>query len=181
VDGSGYTYITGSTYSPNFPVAGAFQSTLGGGQDAFAAKIGLAGNALVYSAYLGGSGGAAGIPETGNGIAVDSTGCAYIAGATNSGIRECLARRAVAAAGLNVEFAGRVGPGNGAIVPAGTGGAVNAYATNDTELVVDINGYFVPPATGTLQFYPLTPCRVLDTRNPNGTFGGPSLAGGTAR
>jgi hypothetical protein len=70
---------------------------------------------------------------------------------------------------------------NAAIVPAGAGGSIDAYATNDTELIIDINGYFVPPTTGSLQFYPLTPCRILDTRNPTGTFGGPSLAGGTSR
>ncbi|MGA2715689.1 MAG: protease pro-enzyme activation domain-containing protein [Bryobacteraceae bacterium] len=70
---------------------------------------------------------------------------------------------------------------NAAIVPAGTGGAINAYATNDTDLVVDINGYFVPPTSNTLQLYTLPPCRVLDTRNPAGTFGGPSLAGGSSR
>ena len=45
---------------------------------------------------------------------------------------------------------------NAAIVPAGSAGAINAYATNDTDLIVDINGYFVPPTTSTLQFYPLT-------------------------
>jgi len=70
---------------------------------------------------------------------------------------------------------------NAAIVPAGTSGAISAFATNDTDLVVDINGYFVPPASNTLQFYPLTPCRVLDTRSPSGTFGGPQIAGGTSR
>ncbi|MGA2714607.1 MAG: IPT/TIG domain-containing protein, partial [Bryobacteraceae bacterium] len=69
-----------------------------------------------------------------------------------------------------------------ALVPAGTASSINAYATDDTDLVVDINGYFVPPTAGTLQFYPLPPCRVLDTRNANGTFGGPSLpAGGNGR
>jgi hypothetical protein len=62
-----------------------------------------------------------------------------------------------------------------AIVPAGTGGAISAYASNDSDLIIDINGYFVPPGAGTLQFYPLTPCRVLDTRNSNGTFGGPRI------
>jgi hypothetical protein len=70
---------------------------------------------------------------------------------------------------------------NAAIVPAGTSGAIDAYATHDTELIIDLNGYFVPPATGTLQFYPLAPCRILDTRNPNGTFGGPALTGGSSR
>jgi hypothetical protein len=70
---------------------------------------------------------------------------------------------------------------NAAIVPAGTSGAINVYALHDTDLVIDINGYFVPPASGTLQFYPMAPCRVLDTRNSNGTFGGPAITGGTSR
>ncbi len=84
VDTSGYAYVTGSTYSTNFPTLNAFQAKLGGGQDAFAAKIGVSGNSLIYSTYLGGSGGTVSAPETGNGIAVDSTGSAYIAGATSS-------------------------------------------------------------------------------------------------
>jgi hypothetical protein len=70
---------------------------------------------------------------------------------------------------------------NAAIVPAGAGGSINAFATNDTDLLIDINGYFITPGGSSLQFYPLAPCRVLDTRNPTGTFGGPSLAGGTSR
>jgi hypothetical protein len=70
---------------------------------------------------------------------------------------------------------------NAAIVPAGTAGAIDAYAPNDTDLIVDINGYFAPPAGNTLQFYPLAPCRVLDTRNAIGTFGGPSIGGTSSR
>jgi uncharacterized repeat protein (TIGR01451 family) len=70
---------------------------------------------------------------------------------------------------------------NAAIVPAGTAGSINAFATNDTELIIDINGYFVPPAANTLQFYALSPCRVLDTRNGNGTAGGPAIARGSGR
>ena len=64
---------------------------------------------------------------------------------------------------------------NAAIVPAGTGGAVSFYASNDTDLVLDINGYFAPPGAGGLNFYTITPCRVADTRNANGTFGGPII------
>jgi hypothetical protein len=70
---------------------------------------------------------------------------------------------------------------NAAIVPAGVGGSINAFASNDTDLVMDIDGYFITPGASSLQFYPLAPCRVLDTRNPNGTFGGPALTGGTSR
>ncbi|HTS64270.1 MAG TPA: SBBP repeat-containing protein, partial [Candidatus Acidoferrales bacterium] len=76
VDGAGYAYLTGSTYSPNFPAVNGYQPRIGGGQDAFASKIGLTGNTLIYSTYLGGSGGTVSAPETGSGIAVDSSGCA---------------------------------------------------------------------------------------------------------
>ena len=51
-----------------------------------------------------------------------------------------------------------------AIVPAGTNGEVSVYVTNTTNVVLDINGYFAPASGSTLAFYPLTPCRVADTR-----------------
>jgi len=70
---------------------------------------------------------------------------------------------------------------NAAIVPAGAGGLVSFYASNTTDVVVDINGYFAPPRSNGLNFYTLTPCRLVDTRNPNGTFGGPTMGPGTAR
>jgi len=71
---------------------------------------------------------------------------------------------------------------NAAIIPAGTSGLINVYATDTTDLVLDINGYFVPATSTTaLAFYPLTPCRVADTRNPSGPSGGPSLTSMQAR
>ncbi len=54
---------------------------------------------------------------------------------------------------------------NAAIIPSGTGGGISVYVNDDTDLAIDINGYFAPPATGGAQFYPSAPCRVLDTRN----------------
>jgi len=69
-----------------------------------------------------------------------------------------------------------------AIVPAGTNGGLCFFTTNDTELVLDINGYFVPNSDVTaLAFYPVTPCRLVDTRLAAGSLGGPSLAGNAAR
>ena len=38
------------------------------------------------------------------------------------------------------------------------------------DLVIDINGYFAPMATGGLSLYSVTPCRVLDSRQPSGTL-----------
>src|ERR1039458_10243465 len=54
-----------------------------------------------------------------------------------------------------------------AIVPAGTSGAVSVYVTNTSNVVLDINGYFEPVSGSTLAFYPLTPCRIADTRKTN--------------
>ena len=54
---------------------------------------------------------------------------------------------------------------NAAIAVAGAGSAVSAYATNDTDLVIDINGYFAPAGTGGLSLYAVSPCRVIDTRH----------------
>ena len=53
---------------------------------------------------------------------------------------------------------------NAAIVPAGTGGEISVYPSNDTDLVIDINGYFATPGPGGLSLYPAAPCRVIDTR-----------------
>ena len=61
---------------------------------------------------------------------------------------------------------------NAAIVPAGTSGGISTYAYNDTDLVIDIDGYFAPPTQGGLSLYPLAPCRILDTRNGSGAFSG---------
>jgi len=55
---------------------------------------------------------------------------------------------------------------NAAIVPAGNpSGSVSVYVTNTTNVILDIDGYFAQPGSGTYQFYPLTPCRIVDTRN----------------
>jgi len=73
---------------------------------------------------------------------------------------------------------------NTAIVKA-NGGAFSLYASDDTDLIIDITGYFTEPGGDNLVFYPLTPCRVTDTRlqyrTPAGPFGPPSLAAGQTR
>ena len=59
---------------------------------------------------------------------------------------------------------------NAAIVPAGAGGDISAFASNDSDLVIDVNGYFAAPGSGGLSLYPAVPCRVLDTRHGVGQF-----------
>ena len=80
VDSAGSAYVTGSTSSGDFPTANALQGSLNGlGGNAFVAKLNPAGNGLVYSTYLGG-----GIFDVGQGIAVDTSGNAYVTGVTDS-------------------------------------------------------------------------------------------------
>jgi Beta-propeller repeat len=80
VDSAGNAYVTGDTKSPNFPTASPIQAAFGGGiRNAFVTKLNAAGNALVYSTYLGGSG-----DDSGSSIAVDSSGNAYVTGSTSS-------------------------------------------------------------------------------------------------
>jgi Beta-propeller repeat len=80
VDASGNVYVTGQTASLNFPVTGGvFQSVNAGSEDVFVTKFDPAGNELVYSSYLGGSN-----FDSGQGIAVDGGGNAYLTGYTCS-------------------------------------------------------------------------------------------------
>ena len=79
IDSSGNAYVTGETPSTNFPIKNAYQGTFAGYYDAFVTKLSPAGNKLIYSTYLGGSG-----PDWGTGVALDQGGNAYVAGWTNS-------------------------------------------------------------------------------------------------
>ena len=65
---------------------------------------------------------------------------------------------------------------NAAIVPAGSNESVSVFVTDQANAILDINGYFGQPGNpGALSFYPIAPCRVADTRNAAGLFGGPKL------
>ncbi|MBM3175863.1 MAG: hypothetical protein FJZ93_09130, partial [Chloroflexi bacterium] len=80
VDTNGCAYVTGYTSSTNFPTTpNAFQSVHRGTYDAFVAKLSASGSALEYSTYLGGNG-----RDEAHGIAIDSTGNAYVSGVTSS-------------------------------------------------------------------------------------------------
>jgi hypothetical protein len=267
VDGAGNAYVTGYTYSLNFPTTNPLQASNGGATDVFVTKINAAGSALVYSTYLGGSG-----DDQSRGIAVNGAGNAYVTGVTQSSIdfptasplqassggfydafvlsistpvqvspashfvpvtpcriadtrnpdgpfggpaitggtsrdfvipnSACGIPSTAAAYSMNVAVVprGKLGfltlwptgqpqplvatlnsdgriKSNAAIVPAGLNGAISAFATDTTDVILDINGYFVAGSSPTaLAFYPLTPCRIADTRNPTAPLGGPSLA-----
>jgi len=77
LDSSGNAYVTGFTWSLFPTTAGAYQTTPAGNDNAFVSKLNASGSALLYSTYLGGNG-----SDRGNGIAVDSSGNAYVTGQT---------------------------------------------------------------------------------------------------
>jgi hypothetical protein len=81
----GSAYVTGITASADYPTtSGAFDTTFNGGNsDAFVTKLNASGSELVYSTFLGGSGGMLKRDE-GRGIAVDGGGSAYVTGLTQS-------------------------------------------------------------------------------------------------
>jgi hypothetical protein len=208
VDSSGNAYVTGTSTSSEatFPVAVGPALTSKGLPDAFVAKVNAAGTALVYCGYIGGSG-----YEEGLGIAVDSSGNAYVTGDTNSteatfpgtvgpdqtfngGYDAFVAK--VNAAGTALIYCGYIG---GSGYDAGHGIAVdgsgNAYVTgetNSTEVTFPVAlgpdltygggvDAFVAKVSGGVGYFTLPPCRVADTRDPNGPSGGPALAPNTIR
>ena len=81
VDGSGCAYVTGNTLSDNntFPVTVGPDLTYNGDLEAYVAKVNAAGTGLSYCGYIGGAG-----YDWSYGIALDSSGCAYVTGYTSS-------------------------------------------------------------------------------------------------
>ncbi|MEX2303040.1 MAG: SBBP repeat-containing protein [Bryobacterales bacterium] len=80
IDAAGSAYVTGITASSGFPTtSNAYQREYTSGQDVFAAKISADGSRLIYSTLIGGVG-----DDRANGIAVDRSGNAYLAGITST-------------------------------------------------------------------------------------------------
>ena len=76
-DSAGNVYITGETWSADFPASMRVAGRRG--KDVFIAKLNKAADTLLYAAIIGGSG-----DDAGKGIAVDVSGSMYVAGSTDS-------------------------------------------------------------------------------------------------
>ena len=77
------------------------------------------------------------------------------------------------ASSINVDGAGQT-IANLVTVPIGAGGSVDVYTQMSTDLVADVQGYYLPAAAAQAgRFVPLTPTRLLDTREPNSIQQGP--------
>ena len=80
VNAAGEAYVTGYTYSSDFPLtADAYDGSLNGSADVFVTKLNAAGAAAIYSTFLGGAS-----DDFGQSIAVDEAGYAYVTGYTSS-------------------------------------------------------------------------------------------------
>jgi len=79
LDASGNIFVAGGTKSSDFPTHGALQGTLNGASNAFVLELNSTGSTLMYSTFLGGTG-----TDVANGLALDSSGNAYVAGSTTS-------------------------------------------------------------------------------------------------
>jgi len=138
VDGSGAAVVTGSTYSPDYPVANAFQGNLAGGQDAFVTRLSADGKSLIFSTYLGGSGGMLGAIEAAHAIALDTAGNIYVAGETSSVNFPIRGALQSANAGWQDAFVSKFGP-TGTLVYSTYIGGANVDVVN--AIAVDPSGY----------------------------------------
>ena len=166
VDSAGNAYVTGYTSSTTFPGVngGSIQPANGGGDDAFVTKINPTGTAIVYSTFLGGSGG-----DYGRAIAVDGAGNAYVTGFTDSATFPGVGGSSIQSAnggGASPAdvFVTKINPTGTAIVYStflgGSGseqglgiavdGAGNAYVTGNTSSSTfpGVNGSSIQPAIG---------------------------------
>ncbi len=115
VDAGGNAFVTGQTFSPNFPLVSPLQATAPADtySDAFVTKVNPAGSALVYSTYLGGGTG----DEIAYGIAVDARGDALVGGYTNStDFPLAAAGQATYAGGITDAFVSKLNPAGGALL-----------------------------------------------------------------
>jgi hypothetical protein len=154
VDNADNAYVTGQTYSTDFPTAAAIQASNGGNQDsdAFVTEINSSGSALVYSTYLGG-----GNMDWGNAIAVDSSGNAYVTGFTRSTdfpLSGSLQSSCGGCPGFADAFVAEFAPNGGALLHStylgGTGD------DQGTGIAIDTDGYiYVTGFTYSLDF-PIT-------------------------
>ena len=80
VDDAGSIYVTGQTASANYPTTpGVFDRGYNNNTDVFVTKLDSSGSTIAYSTFIGGS-----AFDSGNGIAVDEAGAAYVAGFSGS-------------------------------------------------------------------------------------------------
>ncbi|HLK22064.1 MAG TPA: SBBP repeat-containing protein [Bryobacteraceae bacterium] len=130
LDAAGYVYITGITTSPDFPLKNPFQST----GSAYIAKLTSAGDAMVYSSYLGDR------ASIGWGVAVDRSGAAFVFGNAGSGFVTKNAFQASFGGGESDLFLAKVSADGSGLEFATYLGGSDAEYQNQSTLAVDAAG-----------------------------------------
>jgi len=153
VDSWGNAYTVGYTTSTDFPIANAIQPTNHGGYDAFVAKVNAAGNALIYSTYLGGSG-----DDQATGVAVDSAGNAYVSGFESSTDFPVVDPIQAANHGGRDAFVAKIASdGSQLLYSTYLGGSADEGSWRDVNVAVDSAGSaYVAGITWSVDF-PITP------------------------
>jgi pimeloyl-ACP methyl ester carboxylesterase len=137
VDAAGNAYVTGFTWSRNFPaVVGPDTSYNGGDYDAFVAKVNPSGTGLVYAGFLGGSD-----IDEGNSIAVDADGNAYVTGGTISRNFPAVVGPDTSHNGDYDAFVAKVNPSGTGLVYAGFLGGSDIDWGNSIAVDADGNAY----------------------------------------
>jgi hypothetical protein len=166
IDGSGSAYVTGSTYSTDFPTTpGAFDTTANGDDDAYVAKLNATASALTYSTYVGGAG-----YDSGGGIALDAGGSAYLTGSTES------ADFPTTAGAFDTTKNGffAADPFVTKVNPTGTALSYSTYLggrgrDGGSEIAVDASGSAYVNGQTISNEFPTT-AGAFDTTNPTGNF-----------
>ena len=164
VDASGNAYAAGRTHSWDFPVTpGAFDTSLGGGMDAYVAKLSPDGSRIVWATFLGGS-----EDDQASAIHVDGAGNVYVLGTTRA------PDFPLSAGAFDTTLNGRYDPFVAKLSADGSrllwatllGGAENE---NSRELVVDAAGAVFVTGTTDSPDFPTTPGAFDRTCGTDGT------------
>jgi beta-propeller repeat-containing protein len=115
VDGSGNAYLTGYTYSSDFPLLSAYQSSLGrAGSIGYVTKLNASGTGVIYSTYLGDVTTRSGRTQA-FAIAVDSSGNAYVTGTTTAGFPTTAGAYQTSAT-IATSFVAKLGPAGNTLI-----------------------------------------------------------------
>lgn len=167
VDASGNAWVTGHTFSDDFPTVNPLQSDLNGVRDAFVAHLDPTG-ALLFSTYLGGRG-----DDRGVRIALDRDGNVWVAGTTSSD--DFPTRRPVQstfAGGESDAFVAMLSPGPIKLIVAALGPSTGAVGSPVTLKIVVTNQGPRPASGVTLTLDLPATARVVSTALTHGRCAG---------
>jgi hypothetical protein len=159
VDSAGNAYVTGWAYATDFATKNPFQAAPGGGNDAFVTKLNAAGSKLIYSTYLGGSG-----DDVANGIAVDSSGDAFIAGNTYSANFPTTPGSLQPVKGAGPGFVAELNPTGSALVYSTFVGGADSTYVNGIAVDGSGNAYVTGDSAG------IATAGALQSGSPGGAF-----------